>query len=288
MKPAHTLAITALLLCCASVSPGQTPPKLEFPAASPAATVIQRVGLTDIEINYSRPGVKGRQIFGGLVPYGKIWRTGANVATKIKFSTPVKLNGTEIPAGAYELFTIPNPTEWTVIIHKDTSEWGAYTYDEKNDIARIKAVPIATPSVVETFAIGFSDLRNDSVTLYLTWEKTRVPMKVEVDVASVLVPQLEAVMASDAPKKPYAQAALFYLEHNLDLNKAATWMDAALAEDPSAFFLFYQKARILAKQGNKAGAVAAAKQSIEGASKAGGAIKEEYIRLNEALISGLK
>jgi hypothetical protein len=289
MKLPHPIATTVFSLCFAAVSPAQTSSaKLEFPAASPSATVKQRVGLTDVEVNYSRPGVKGRQIFGGLIPYGKVWRTGANFATKITFSTPVKLNGTEIPAGAYELFTIPDPKEWTVIIHKDSSAWGAYTYDEKNDVARIKAAPLATPSLVETFAIGFADLRDESATLYLTWEKIRVPVKLEVSVASVLLPQLESVMASDAPKKPYAQAAIYYLDHDLDLNKAAAWMDAAMAEDPTAFYFGYHKARILAKQGNKAGAIAAAQKSIEAANKATGAIKEEYVRLNETLISGLK
>ncbi len=263
-------------------------PKIEFPAASPAATVKQRVGLTDIEINYSRPSAKGRKMIGGLNPYGQVWRTGANSATRIKFSTAVKLNGTDIPAGSYELFTIPDPKEWTVIIHKDSSEWGAYTYDAKNDMARIKATPIAVPVAVESFAIGFGDLRDESATLFLTWEKVRVPLKLEVDVKSVLVPQIEAVMASDAAKKPYFQSAMFYLDHDLDLKKAVTWIDAAIAADPEAFYMVYHKARILAKQGDKAGAIAAAQKSIEGATKAGGAIKDEYVRLNETLIASLK
>jgi len=289
----HLSRYTALLACsiaAVSTLPAQSSPgpKIDFPAASPAATLKQRVGLTDIEISYSRPSVKGRQIFGGLLPYGEVWRTGANSATKIKFSTPAKLNGTDIPAGSYELFTIPNPSEWTVIIHKDSSGWGSYAYDAKNDVARITAKPLATPNVVETFAIGVADLRDESATLYLTWEKVRVPVKLEVDVSKVLVPQIEAVMASDAAKKPYAQAAMFYLEHDLDLKKAAAWMDSAMTENPQAFYFGYHKARILAKQGDKAGAVAAAKKSIEAANQAGGAIKDEYVRLNEALIASLR
>jgi hypothetical protein len=284
-----------LALCFVSIAAvgglsGQTTPapKIDFPAASPTATLKQRVGLTDIEIEYSRPGVKGRQIFGGLLPYGQVWRTGANSATKIFFSTPVKLNGTEIPAGHYELFTIPDPTEWTVIIHKDTSQWGAYSYDAKNDVARIKTKPITSPTLVETFAIGLADLRDESATLYLSWEKVRVPVKLEFDVKSVLVPKIEAVMASDAPKKPYFQSAMFYFDHDLDLKKAATWIDAAIAEDPDGFYFYHQKARILAKQGDKAGAIAAAKKSIENANKKGGTVKDEYVRLNETLIASLK
>jgi hypothetical protein len=290
----NQLTRSLVLLSCFAVGTltvaAQTPaaPKVDFPSASPAATLKQRVGLTDIEIAYSRPSVKGRKIFGGLVPLGEVWRTGANSATKITFSTPVTLNGTAVPAGKYELFTIPNPNEWTVIIHKDTSAWGAYTYDAKNDVARISAKPSATPSLVETFAIGFADLRDESATLYLTWENVRVPMKVEVDVKAVLIPQIEAVMASDAAKKPYGQAAMFYLDHGLDLDKAASWMDQAISENPKAFYLNYHKGRILAKKGDKAGAIAAAQKTVELATQMGGPIKDEYVRLSEALIASLR
>ncbi len=266
----------------------QTAPKIEFPAASPSATLKQRVGLTDIEINYSRPSVRGRKIFGGLVPYNEVWRTGANSATKLSFSTAVKLNGSEVPAGKYELFTIPSNNEWTVIIHKDTSAWGAYKYDSKNDVVRFKAKPITPPTPVETFGIGISDIKDESANLYLAWEKTRVNIRVETDVKSVLVPQIEAVMASNAEKKPYFQAALYYFENNIDLNKAEKWMDEAIAASPGTFYFSYHKARILAKKGDKAGAIAAAQKSLEGARKAEGAIRDEYIRLNEGLIASLK
>ena len=263
-------------------------PKVEFPALSPAATLKQRVGLTNIEVNYSRPSVRGRKIFGGLEPYGSVWRTGANAATRISFSTPVKLNGADLAAGTYELFTIPNPTEWTVIIHKNASEWGAYTYDAKDDVARIAVKPVALAQPVETFTIDINDIRDDSAMLNLSWEKTRVPVKIALDVTSTLVPQIEAVMSSDATKKPYFQSAMFYLEHNLDLKKAAEWFDAAIAAQPDSYFMYYHKARLLAKVGDKVGAIASARKSIELASKNEGAIKAEYTRLNETLISSLK
>ena len=262
--------------------------KLVLPDASPAATLKQRVGVTDIEFSYSRPSMKGREVFGNLVPYDKVWRTGANTATKVTFSTDVKLNGTAVPAGTYELFTIPGKTEWTVIIHKNMSQWGAYAYDQKNDVARFKATPTVNPYVVESFTIGTGDLRDDSATIYLVWEKTRVSVKLEVDTVATLVPQIEAVMASAEPKKPYVPAAMFYLDHNLDLKKAAAWMDAAIAAQPDAFYLVYRKALILAKAGDKAGAIATARDSIEGANKAGGAVKDEYIHLNEVLIDSLR
>jgi hypothetical protein len=286
LRPAFVTAASLLLV---SGLFAQTPaPKVSFPAASPAATVKQRVGLTDIEVIYSRPSVKGREIFGKLVPFGQVWRTGANSATKISFSTDVKLNGTAIPAGHYELFTLPGRDEWTVIIHKDVSEWGAFSYDAKNDIARVTAKPVALSQPVESFTIGLDDLRDESATLNLLWDKTRVPVKIEVDLTSTLVPQIEAVMASDAAKKPYAQAAMFYLDHGLDLKKAAAWMDAAIAAQPDAFYLVYQQARILARSGDKAGAIAAAQKSIALANKAGGAAQDEYRRLNEALLATLR
>lgn len=289
--PASVLLALGLALAAAAPLSAQTAPaKLEFPAPSPAATLKQRVGLTDIEVKYSRPSMRGRTIFGALEPYGKVWRTGANSATTISFSTAVKLNGTAIPAGKYELFTIPDPQEWTVIIHKDASEWGAYTYDQKNDVARLKVPIVALPTPIETFAIGFADLRDESATLYLTWEKTRVPVKLEVDVVSQLVPQIEAFMASDAAQKPYDQAAMFYLEHGLDLKKALAWQDAAVGDGTGqyAFYLMYHKAKILAKLGDKDAAIATAKKSMELAAKMGGALEAEYTRLNSALIASLK
>lgn len=264
-------------------------PKIEFPAASPAATVKQRVGFTDIEINYSRPSMRGRKIFGGLQPYGEIWRTGANNATKITFSTAVKFGGADVPAGSYALFSIPGESEWTIILNKVVGQWGAYTYDAKNDLVRVKATPTALPWPVETFTISFNDLANEAAaTLSLYWESTRVPVKIEVDVASVLVPQIETVMAAPDGKKPYFASAMFYFENGLDLKKAAAWMDAAIAEQPDAFYMIYRKGLILEKAGDKAGALAAAQKSLEMAKKAPGLVGTEYSRLNEALIARLK
>jgi len=266
--------------------------QIEFPAASPAATIKQRVGLTDIEINYSRPSMRGREIFGRLEPLGAVWRTGANNATKITFSTPVKFNGTEVPAGTYALFTIPERNEWTVILNNVPGQWGSYAYDAKNDVARVKAFPVPLAQPVETFAITFSDLANESAaTLNLMWETVRVPVKLEVDVAGILIPKLEAVMASAEPKKPYFSAAMFYYENNLDLKKAAAWMDAAIAERPNQMWMVYRKGLILAKMGDKAGAIAAAQQSLDlvkNDTQSPAPLKEEYTRLNNALIASLK
>ncbi|HWA26594.1 MAG TPA: DUF2911 domain-containing protein [Lacunisphaera sp.] len=281
-------------LCFVAGLFAQTPPaapKLVFPQASPTATVTQRIGLTDIQINYARPGAKGRKVFGGLLPYGHIWRTGANTATKISFSTPVKFNGTEVAAGTYELFTIPGEKEWTVIIHKNMSQWGTYSYNEKNDVARIKAVPVTLASPIETLDISLNDIRDESATLNITWEKTRVPVTLTVDVKSTLVPQIEAVMAGSEKLAPevYRDAAMYYFENGLDLKKAAAWMDSAIAASPGAFYLDYRKALILEKMGDKAGAVATAQKSLEAARQATSPnLRDEYVSLNETLIARLK
>lgn len=259
-------------------------PTVEFPAPSPACTLKQRVGLTDIEVVYSRPGVKDREIFGSLVPYGQVWRTGANAATKITFSTPVKLNGTDIPAGTYALFTIPGEKEWTVIINKGAEQWGAFQYDEKADVARFTATPVQLAEKIETFTIEFNHLRDESAVLDLIWDHTVVPIHIELELTSKLVPQIEAVMASDARQKPYYPAAMFYYDHGLDLQKASQWVDAAIS-NREAHYIVYLKAEILAKLGDKEGAIAAAKRSTELAIKA----KDPgYVKLNEDLISSLK
>jgi hypothetical protein len=286
-SPRFAWQLIVLPLFAATLS-AQTPsPKIDFPAPSPEASLKQRVGLTDIEVSYSRPGMKGRVIFGGLEPWGEVWRAGANSATKITFSTPVKLNGTEVPAGTYGLFALLGRDEWKIIINKVPNQWGAYQYNSKDDVVRLSAKPVTLAEPVETFTIDINDIRDESATLNLIWEKTRVAVKLEVDVTATLVPQIEALMASPESKKPYVQAAMFYLDHNLDLKKAAGWMDTAIAAQQDAFYLVYRKALILEKLGDKPGAIAAAQTSLAGASKATGAIKDEYVGLSQAILSRL-
>jgi hypothetical protein len=271
-------------------SQAQTP-NIDFPAASPACTIKQRVGLTDIEVVYSRPGVKGRTIFGGIVPYGQVWRTGANQATKITFSTPVKFEGADVPAGTYALFTIPGEDQWTVILNKDASQWGAFQYNEKDDVVRVKVAPFAlSDTTLETFTIEFNRIRDESALLNLVWDKTVVPLHLEVDVASKLVPQIEAAMAAPGKKSDglYFQAATFYYNHDQDLKKALDWVNDGLADNPGiAFEMLHLKAQILAKLGDKAGAIAAAKQSSELAVKAEGA-GSSFVKMNDDLISSLQ
>lgn len=289
----HFLAAAVFAVCVSNlpVVMGQAPaPKLEFPAPSPAATLKQRVGLTDIEITYHRPSARGRKIFGGLEPFGVVWRTGANNPTTISFSTDVKFGGKAVPAGKYGLFSIPGEKEWTVIVNRiEAKDWGAYNYKAENDVARVAVQPVALAQKVETFAIEIGDIGPQAANLSLAWENVRVPVRIEVDVVGQLKPQIEAAMKADAEKKPYFAAAMFYYEYNVDLKQALQWMEAGLKEQPSAFWMIYRKGLILAKLGDKAGALEAAKASralAEKDQRAG--LRGEYLRLNDALIASLK
>jgi len=258
-------------------------PKIDFPAPSPACTIKQHVGLTDIEIVYSRPSAKGRQIFGSVVPYNAVWRTGANNASEITFSTPVKLNGTDVAAGSYALYTIPGESEWTIILNKGVGKSGTQ-YDEKEDVVRFKAAAKNLPMAIETFTIEFNHIRDDSAVLNLVWENTVAAINVGLDLTAKLIPQIEAAMSAEGGNKPYYQAAMFYYDHDLDLHKAKVWIDAAIKQH-EAYYVVHLKAQILAKLGDKEGAIAAAKHSSELAVIA----KEPgYVKVNDELTSSLK
>jgi hypothetical protein len=282
--------LVSLLVCAAAASSSAQGSALQLPQASPAATLKQRVGLTDVQIEYSRPGVKGRQVFGDLEPYGKVWRTGANAATKITFSAPVNFGGVDVPAGTYGLFSIPGASEWTVILNEGAKDWGAYSYDEKKDVARVKTTAVRLAEDVETFTIDLNDLRDDSATLNLIWQRTRVPVKLRFNTVPVVLQQIdEAMKAEKITAGTYDSAALFYLDHNLDLAKASEWIGKAIADQPNAFYFHYHQARILAKKGDKEGAIAAARKSIELAAKSSNrTAADEYKRLNEQLIAQLQ
>ena len=239
--------------------------KIQFPDASQRGFVKQRVGLTDVEIDYARPNKNDREIFGGLVPHGKLWRTGANATTRIKFSDTVKLGDKEIPAGEYALFTIPNANEWTVIVYKDPKIQSAGDYKQENDVARVTVKPTTLPMAVETFTIGLADVKGASATLHLDWDKTRVPVKLATDDIEQVSKQLETAASGTTPLEPRTafQAASFYYDNNKDMTQAAKWMDQALEKNPNAYFMHMRRAQIQAKLGNKKEAAASAQKAID-------------------------
>ena len=265
MIKSTSLALLLLSLALPGTSICSAAEKIQFPSISQHELVKQRVALTDIEVDYSRPNKNDREIFGGLVPYGKLWRTGANAPTRIKFSGAVKLADKEIPAGEYALFTIPTADEWTIILSKDAKVQSATDYKEANDAARITAKPVALPAAVETFTIGFQDVKGAAATLHLDWDTTRVAVPLTTDDVEEISKQLETAAAGSAPLDPQTayQAASFYYENNKDMTQAAKWVDQAIAKNPDAYFMQYKKAQIQARLGNKEEASAAAQKAID-------------------------
>jgi hypothetical protein len=264
--------------------------KVEFPQASQHAVLKQRVGLTDIEVDYSRPNKNGRAIFGGLVPFDKPWRTGANQPTKIKTSAAIKLADKEVPPGEYVLYTIPGANEWKLVLSKNLNAQNLVDHKPEDEIARVTAKPtLALAAPAETFTIGFEDLRANSATFYLEWDKTRVPVKLTTNDVEKVMQGIDAAIKSGKPQEAgfYYSAASFYFDQNKDLAQALKWVDQAIEKNPTAYFMQYKKAQILAKMGNKKEAVAAAEKSIE-LLKTNPNPDETAIATSRALIEGLR
>jgi hypothetical protein len=251
-----TAVVAALALATTALA------QLDLPRVSPKATVSQTVGLTDVNITYCRPGVKGRVIWGGLVPYDQVWRTGANEATTITFGDDVTIDGNKLPAGTYGLFTIPGKDEWTVIFNKDAKQWGAFSYKQDQDALRIKVKPIDS-AFHELMTFSFPVVSVDSAEVALSWDKLTVPFTVKVDtVDKVLAAARKAVAAAkpDDWRTAY-RAAAFCLDNNVDLDEAKAWLDKSAAVKETMYNLT-GKARLLAMQGDKTAAIALAKKAI--------------------------
>jgi hypothetical protein len=270
------LAFTGCLYQASSAQSLKTPPP------STPQFVKQDFGLSSVELSYSRPNMRGRKIFGDLVPYGKVWRTGANQATTLTFGDPVTIGGTTIPAGKYGLLTIPGADEWTIIITHQLDVTSPAAYKPDQDVVRVKVKPLQLPFSLETFTIDFGDVTANSLVINFLWENTTVQLPVTTDVDTKVMAQIDNIMSKD--NHPYYSAAFYYLENGKDLNKALEWFDKAIAQDPTAFFAVYQKARCLAKLGRKAEAKTTAEKGIELAKKAN---NSDYVTLNEKLIATL-
>lgn len=287
-KLTRILALSAISLFSTALFAADE--KVEFPQASQHAVLKQRVGLTDIEVDYSRPNKNSRVIFGGLVPFDKPWRTGANQPTKIKTSAPVKFGDSEVPAGEYVLYTIPGANEWKVMLSKNLKAQTPADHKPEDEVARVTAKPaMALAAPAETFTIGFEDLRANSAILYLVWDKTRVDVKLTTNDVEKVLQGIDAAMKSGKEQEPnfYYQSASFYFDQNKDLPQALKWVDQAIEKNPKAYFMQYKKAQILAKMGNKKEAIAAAEKSIE-LLKASSNPDETAIANSKALIDGLR
>jgi len=239
-----TIAVSLFLCTCIAQA------QVKMPAPSPTQTIKQDFGIGSIELTYSRPSAKGRKVFGDVVPDGKLWRTGANAPTAIRFTDSVSVGGKLLDTGSYVIYTIPNQAQWDVVLSKGNAYPGSEGFKESDDVLHFKAPVTILKDKIETFTMQFAKVKNESCELHLMWGNTDVFIPISTDIKERIRTQLETALQGD--KKPYAQAANFYYEYDKNYAKALENINKATAENPKAFFLFLQKARIQRDMGDKA------------------------------------
>ena len=226
--------------------------------------------------------MKGRKIFGDLVPWNKVWRTGANSATRIKFNDDVMIGGQALKAGEYAIYTVPNENEWEIIINKGSANWGT-DYKMEDDIFRVKVKPMKLDQPVESFTMQFGNVKATSADLQIMWDKTAVAVPITTDIDKKVMAQINSQVIKDS--RPYFQSAMYYMENGKDLNQAVQWFDKAIEQNPNGYWIYHQKANALAKLGKKAEAKVVAQKSMDIARQEK---NDDYVRLNEKLIADLK
>lgn len=282
MKKSLLIVMIALMTLVAEA-------QVTTPSASPAGSVSSTIGLTDVKIDYFRPRLKGRKIFGDkdvMYPWGTIWRTGANNGTKISFSDDVKVEGIAVPKGEYLIFTWPGATEWTVSLYKDLTLGGNTDgYDKSKEAANFKVKSEKTAAPVETFTISIDDIAadNKSGKVSLAWENTIVKFNVVTDYDAKVMKSIEA--NTKVNPNNYFQSAVYYLDNGKDLKQALEWINIALQSNPTAFWMLHQKAKIQKGLGDKKGATETATASLNEAKKAN---NKDYQTMNEDLIKSMK
>ena len=274
--------IFTLLLFTVNLSFSQ----INTPRVSPASEVEQMVGLTEIEIEYSRPSMRGREVFGNLVPFGKVWRTGADNSTKISFDTDVIISGKTIQSGTYSIFSVPNKESWEIIFYSDVELWGVPRDWSENKIvfsSMFDVKKLKKSNTVETFTISFNDLTNNDVNMNITWENTSVDIKIEVPTRSMVESDINKVLSDNPQSSDYYAAAVFYRQENTNLDKALEWMNKAIEMNESPrFWQYRQQSLIMAANDKFADAVDAAKKSLNLAIEAD---NQDYIKMNRESIA---
>ena len=256
--------------------------QIKTPQPSPSSKIEQVVGLTDVTLEYSRPAMRGRTIFGGLVPFGKTWRTGANANTKITFGDNVTIDGQELKKGTYAVYTIPNETTWDVIFYSDANNWGTpREWDESKVAAKTTVEAHQMNMKIESFTMTFDDLTSGSAVLGILWESTYVGVKFEVPTDKIASKSIDGVMNGPS-NNDYFQAATYYHTEGKNLKQALTWMQEATKGDNPPFWHLRRMSLIQADLGDKAGAIATAKKSLAGAEKANNA---DYVKMNKESIA---
>jgi len=276
MKKLLPIAFMAVCLLIGSQTYAQL-----TPAPSSTQTIIQDFGLGKITLTYSRPNVKGRQIFGYTEPYNTVWRTGANAATIITFTDDVTLEGHKVAAGTYGLFSIPGVDEWTIILNKTAKQWGAYDYKQADDYLRFTIKPTQIKETVETLTLQFTNVFPTSADLNLLWEHTALTIHLTTDIDARVMARIDSAMQTT--DKPYYQAIIYYWNNDKDMNKALPWA-IALQSAPGfpPYVVKLWLARVELKKGDKAAAIKAAQEGVD-AAKAGNST--EYVRLNTEVLT---
>ena len=255
--------------------------QITTPQPSPAAKVEQTVGLTAVTVEYSRPAMRGRAIFGDLVPYGEMWRTGANKNTIITFDKDVTVGGAAVPAGSYAIFTKPGQAQWEVYLYTDTENWGTpREWDESKVAAKVMAPAMTTADKMENFTIFFDELTGSGANLYMVWDNVAAKLPIGVGTEKEAMASIERVLAGPSARDYYS-AATYYAENGKDMAQAYDWIKKANEMQPDAFWMVRRQALIEAEMGKKAEAMASAKKSMELAQKAG---NMDYVRMNEKSI----
>lgn len=264
------------------ISSSLTFSQIQTPQASPSAKIEQTVGLTKVNVVYSRPAMRGRVIMGDLVPYGAIWRTGANANTKITFSDDVKIGGGILKAGTYAIYTRPNNFTWDIYFYTKYDNWNVpKKWDESKVATQLRVNTNSIKPSVENFTISIDKITNNSAVLKFSWENTQISVPFEVPTDKKTMASIEEVMRENPNWRDYYNAAIYYRESNRDLEKAKEWMTKAIELDGGKYFVYRQQALILAALNDKKGAIVASKKSLELAKKEG---NQDYIRLNTKAI----
>lgn len=253
--------------------------QIQTPQPSPFSKVEQTVGLTDVTLEYSRPNMRARTVFGDLVPYGRVWRLGANENTKITFSTDFSVGGKELKAGTYALFAIPNENAWDIVFYSSAQNWGApQELDESKIVAKVSAETYKLPMTIETFTMGFDDISSTGATLGIMWANVYAGVKFEVPTDKIAGASIDKIMNGPGANDYYA-AASYYFQEGKDIKQAKTWIDKAMSMMPNpAFYQLRQQSLIYAKAGDKKGAIDLAKKSLKASEAAG---NPDYIKMNK-------
>ena len=254
--------------------------QIEHPKASPLANVKQDIGFTTLEVQYSRPAVKGRTIFGDLVPYGRIWRVGANASTKFTTNTAIGINGNVLQAGTYAMYAFPYEDYWEIIFHTNTNHWGdgRTAYKPEEDAFRIKVEPVSIPYTQENFLIAFDSITHNSAVMQWVWERTRVSIPIKVDTRKAMEARINRALANKPSAQTYYEAARYYQEEGIKEEIALAYLDKALELGGDTYYFHRVRSLVLAQLGRYSEAVQAAEHSLQLAADQG---KDEFVRMNE-------